>query len=169
VLTASVNSGLPIGEAHLLEKAIERGEETNPFAIPAAGPAATQQEGTMPKANGDQVEELKTPDFEQAVRIFRSDIKPANEKSGEHAQEASTAYKKIKDLGVSTRAAKFIFKLAGESEEKRNDVLRSVRGLLEAMNIGITDDLVSEAEGENTAAPIVPTAKPENTELATLQ
>jgi hypothetical protein len=36
------------------------------------------------------------------------------------------------------------------------------------MNIGITDDLVSGAEGEDNGAPIVPTAKPEAVTLATL-
>jgi hypothetical protein len=85
------------------------------------------------------------------------------------AQTASTGYKAIKkDCHVNTRAAKFVFKLASESEEKRNDVLRSVRGLLGAMGIGITDDLVSGAEGEDTKAPIVPAAKPESVTLATL-
>lgn len=114
-------------------------------------------------------EEIQQPDFGRAVRIFRSDIKPANEKSGEFAQTASTAYKTIKDdCHVNARAAKFVFQLAGESEEKRNDVLRSMRGLLTEMGIGITDDLVSGAEGENTKAPIVPTAQPAGTELHTV-
>lgn len=112
--------------------------------------------------------EVAKPDFERAVRIFRADIKPANEKSGEHAQTASTGYKAIKkDCHVNTRAAKFVFQLASESEEKRNDVLRSVRGLLGAMNIGITDDLVSTAEGE-APAPVVPTATAERPKLATV-
>jgi len=116
----------------------------------------------------DDVQLIETPDFEKAVRIFRHDIKPANEKSGEHAQAASTGYKAIrKDCHVNTRAAKFVFQLAGESEEKRNDVLRSVRGLLAAMNIGITDDLVSNAEGE-TKAPIVPVVKPAQPSLVTV-
>jgi len=124
----------------------------------------------MTKPNSGTVTgEIAKPDFDRAVRIFRGDIKPANEKSGEHAQVASTAYKAIKDdCHVNTRAAKFVFKLAGESEEKRNDVLRSVRGLLGAMNIGITDDLVSDAEAEDVKAPIVPTAKPAPTDLHTV-
>lgn len=174
VILASVKSSLPIGEAHLIEKDIARGEIQLPSTTQAAGPAAQQEEAPMGRAknNGqqDEVEQVAKPDYEKAVRIYRQDIKPANEKSGEHAQAASTGYKAIKkDCRVNTRAAKFVFKLAGESEEKRNDVLRSVRGLLDAMNIGITDDLVSDAEGENTAAPIVPNAKGEEVELATLQ
>lgn len=120
------------------------------------------------KKNTDEVEQIKAPDFEKAVRIFRHDIKPANEKSGEFAQRASTGYKAIKDeCHVNGRAAKFVFQLAGESEEKRNDVLRSVRGLLEAMNIGITDDLVSDAEGE-ADTPVVPVVKPAQLGLVTV-
>lgn len=121
------------------------------------------------KTEAPQVEEIKQPDFALAVRLFRQDIKPAVEAAGEHAQEASTAYKAIKEAGVNTRAAKFVFKLADESEEKRNDVLRSVRGLLEVMNIGITDDLVSRAEGGDAGKPLIPTADPEKLGLATLQ
>lgn len=120
------------------------------------------------KKQTEEVQLIEKPDFEKAVRIFRHDIKPANEKSGEHAQAASTGYKAIrKDCHVNTRAAKFVFQLAGESEEKRNDVLRSVRGLLEAMNIGITDDLVSDAEGE-ADTPVVPVVKPAQPSLVTV-
>jgi hypothetical protein len=78
-------------------------------------------------------------------------------------------YKEIKKLRVNTRAARFVFQLSGESEEKRNDILRSLRGLMGVMNIGITDDLVSDAEGEDNAAPIIPTAAPQKLELVTVQ
>jgi hypothetical protein len=142
-------------------------------AVSLPDPQAQPKEDEMTRRKGasqkQDVEEVGQPDFERAVKIFRQDIKPANEASGESAQTASTGYKAIKkDCHVNTRAAKFVFKLASESEEKRNDVLRSVRGLLGAMGIGITDDLVSGAEGEDTKAPIVPAAKPESVTLATL-
>lgn len=140
---------------------------------PEGGRSINKEEAIMPcgkLANGQSAEEVKAPDFERAVKIYRHDIKPANEKSGEHAQAASTAYKAIKkECRVNTRAAKFVFQLAGESEEKRNDVLRSIRGLLSAMHIGITDDLVSQAEGEDNGAAIVPQAEAERPELATVQ
>lgn len=169
VLSASFKSGIPIGEAHLYEKDIASGELKLP--IPAAGNAASTQGGPdMAKGNQQTSIEVKKPDFERAVKIFRQDIKPANEKGGEHAQAASTGYKAIKkECRVNTRAAKFVFQLSGESEEKRDDVLRSLRGLLLAMNIGISADLVSDAEGEDTTAPIIPTVKPEQTGLATVQ
>jgi hypothetical protein len=163
---AAFEAGIPIAEARLIEADIKRGD----LIIPAAGKAASSEGApVMAEAEQDSVE-VKKPDFEKAVRIFRGDIKPAIEAAGEKAQEASTAYKAIKnDCHVNTRAAKFVFQLAGESEEKRNDVLRSVRGLLNAMEIGITDDLVSDAEGEDTNDTIVPTASPERPELVTVQ
>lgn len=139
---------------------------------PQGGTRFNQEEKTMGRGSNkaeEKVVEIKTPDFEKAVRIFRHDIKPANEKSGEHAQAASTAYKAIKELGVNTRAAKFVFQLAGESEEKRNDVLRSIRGLLGAIQIGITDDLVSKAEGEESGGTVIPTAAAQPPELLTVQ
>ena len=113
--------------------------------------------------------EVAQPDYEKAVRIYRQDIKPAVEAAGERAQEASTGYKAIKkECRVNTRAARFVFSLERESEEKRNDVLRSLRGMLGAMNIGITDDLVSQAENEDSRAPIIPGAAPESVTVATL-
>lgn len=162
---AAFEAGFSMEEARLTDIAVERGD------IAAPQP---KKENTMAGRNGKRAEaqesiEQKQPDFEKAVRIFRQDIKPANEKSGEHAQTASTGYKAIKkDCHVNTRAAKFVFQLSGESEEKRNDVLRSVRGLLKAMNIGITDDLVSQAEDDDSAAPIIPAAQPEARELLTV-
>lgn len=161
---AAFEAGISLEEARLTDIAEQRGE---------IGLAPKVQQGgtTMARAakqKTEEVEEIQKPDFDRAVRIYRQDIKPANEKSGEHAQTASTGYKAIKkECHVNTRAAKFVFQLAGESEEKRNDVLRSVRGLLAAMNIGITDDLVSQAEGEGEA-PIVPTQERKPVELVTV-
>lgn len=120
-------------------------------------------------ATPPQPEATDGPDFEAAVRIYRQDIKPAVEAAGESAQEASQGYKDIKALNINTRAARFVFTLERESEEKRNDILRSLRGMLGAMNIGITDDLVSKAEGDDTSAPLVPTAAPQKLELVTVQ
>lgn len=174
MMTAAAKADIGIGEARLTENEIARGDIALPTLESARATLQQQEKDDMAREDGapaaQENEEVQKPDFEKAVRIFRQDIKPAVEAAGERSQEASTGYKAIKkDCRVNTRAAKFVFKLAGESEEKRNDVLRSVRGLLGAMNIGITDDLVSEAEGEDTGAAIVPTAKGETLEPATLQ
>ena len=172
--TAAMRAGIGINEARLTENAIARHEIPLPEPETAQAFIRKQEEKKImadkeSDAGGVSGEVLK-PDFAKAVRIFRQDIKPAVEAAGERSQEASTGYKAIrKDCRVNTRAAKFVFKLASESEEKRNDVLRSLRGLLGEMQIGITDDLVSEAEGEDTGADIVPKAKGDPVGLATLQ
>lgn len=174
MMTACANSGIPLSEARLIDAEDRRNpppEEAFQLLTTASFEAPEEEVDDMArsaKKSTEEVENIDKPDFEKAVRIFRHNIKPANEKSGEHAQAASTGYKAIKkDCHVNTRAAKFVFQLSGESEEKRNDVLRSVRGLLEAMNIGITDDLVSDAEGEPNT-PIVPTKKPAQLGLVTV-
>lgn len=170
MMTAAATTGIGINEARLIENAIVKGE----LALPESGATVQppKENEIMPrgkKAAAPQVEEIKAPDFAKAVRIYRRDIKPSVEKAGEHAQEASTAYKAIKnDAHVNTRAAKFVFKLAEESEEKRDDILRSLRGLLKEMSIGITNDLVARAEDEDAEEPIIPAAAPEKLELATL-
>lgn len=162
---AAAAVGMALEEARLTDLASERGN------IPDTT-ITTRGEDKMPrakKAEAPQNEEVQKPDFEKAVRIYRGDIKPAVEAAGERAQEASTGYKAIKkECRVNTRAARFVFSLERESEEKRNDVLRSLRGMLGAMGIGITDDLVSAAENEDSDAPIIPAAKPETVTVATL-
>lgn len=169
MMTACVQARIAVSEARLIENDITKGLLVLPDPVPPPKENETMPRGRRAAA-APQVEQIAAPDFEKAVRIFRQDIKPANEKSGEHAQTASTGYKAIKkECRVNTRAAKFVFQLSGESEEKRNDILRSLRGLMSAMNIGITDDLVSDAEGEDNAAPIVPTAAPQKLELVTVQ
>ncbi len=106
--------------------------------------------------NGGAIEQ---PDFEKAARLLKHDVKPAEEKVGEHAQVMSTAYKAIKkDCHVNPAAAKLAYKLSRQSEEKTDDYLRSLRGMLEALNVGITRDLVDEAEGAESA-PIIPTVE----------
>lgn len=193
---AAAEAGFSAEEARLTDEAVARGDIVVP-SKDAASPLGTaferarahlgtteqpppprpstpiqQGETTMPRSRQptQDNEEVKQPDFERAVRIYRQDIKPAVEKSGEHAQLASTGYKAIKkECRVNTRAARFVFGLERESEEKRNDVLRSLRGMLAAMNIGITDDLVSQAENEDGDAPIVPTAEARRPQLATVQ
>ncbi|HEX5183608.1 MAG TPA: hypothetical protein VFW19_10715 [Allosphingosinicella sp.] len=170
MMTAAVEAGIGIAEARLIENDLARGTLSLPD--PGTSVPPPKKEKTMPrgkKAQAPQNEEVQQPDFEKAVRIYRQDIKPAVEAAGERAQEASTGYKAIKkDCRVNTRAARFVFGLEREGEEKRNDVLRSLRGMLNAMNIGITDDLVSRAEGEDSGAPVIPNAPAEQRELVTL-
>lgn len=112
---------------------------------------------------------IDPPDFERAARLLKHDVKPAEEKVGEHAQVMSTAYKAIKkECHVNPAAAKLAYKLSRQSEEKTDDYLRSLRGMLSALNVGITRDLVDEAEGAEES-PIIPSKEPEALGLATIQ
>jgi hypothetical protein len=164
---AAFEAGIGVEEARLTDIAASRGEIDAPPPITTGEDEMAKRKSAAPAQDNEQV---ATPDFEKAVRIYRQDIKPAVEAAGERAQEASTGYKAIKkDCRVNTRAARFVFSLERESEEKRNDILRSVRGMLDEMDIGITDDLVSQAENEDRAAPIIPTAAPEKLQVATIQ
>lgn len=115
--------------------------------------------------NGGAVEQ---PDFEKAARILKRDVKPAEEKVGEHAQMISTAIKAIaKECHVNTKAARLVFWLSKQSDEKADDFLRSFTGMCEAMDVGLTTDLVDAAEGKEAPA-IVPTKQAKPLELATL-
>ena len=91
---------------------------------------------------------VPTKDFKTAIRLYRSDIKPALSKSGEFNQEASTAYKAIKKTcHIQPQAAKLAFKLEEMEEAKRDDFLRCLTGLLKELNIPLqSNDLVDQAQ-----------------------
>ena len=93
-------------------------------------------------------------DFDTAMKIVKNDIMPANSKSGEYAQEASTAYKAIKKgCHIQTSSVKDAIKVSGKEDAKRDDYLR---GFVEMTNrlCGETllsfhsNDLVDQAEGQ---------------------
>lgn len=108
----------------------------------------------------DKVEEVIAPDYGQAVRIYRNDIKPAQAKVGEYAQEQSTAYKAIKKSAhVDPGAARLAFRLDNMEENKRDDFLRSFRGLLVALNIFMPVDMVDIAEGKSASESPIPTGE----------
>lgn len=114
--------------------------------------------------------ELPKPDFERAARLLRTDVKPAEEKVGEHSQTMSTAYKAIaKECHVNARAARLAYQLSKESDEKRDDFLRSLRGLFGVMKIGLSADLVDKAEGkDDDDADVIPTIDRAPPKLATI-
>jgi len=125
----------------------------------------------MPKKSDDGPRnggEVDQPDFETAARILKRDVRPAEEKVGEWAQTMGEAFKAIKKLNVDTKAARSAFWLSKQSDEKRDAYLRSLRGMLAALNIGITRDMVDEAE-DAEETPIIPTVERVLPTLATVQ
>lgn len=116
----------------------------------------TKKETTMASAaqQEDGVEIVHEMDFDTAMKIVKNDIMPANAKSGEFAQEASTAYKAIKkNCHIQPSSVKAAIQIANKEDAKRDDYLR---GMCEMVNrlTGETlltfhsNDLVDQAEGK---------------------
>lgn len=174
IATACVLSGISLAEARLIEAddakhppPLEAFEPLIP--APTQAPHPKEDDMARPKKQ-EHVEEVRTPDYQLAVRIWRNDIKPALAKSGEYAQEQSTAYKAIKkSANIQPQAAKLAFKLDGMEESKRDDFLRSLNGLLKALNIFMPLDLVDAAEGKGTTTDsVVPMGQRPKPQLATV-
>lgn len=140
---------------------------------PMVSPVAPSTQETTDMARAKRKEtpisgEVPKPDFDLAVRIYRGDIKPSSSKQAEHAQELSQAYKEIKNTAhIQPQAAKLAFKLDGMEESKRDDFLRSFRGLLTELNIFMPRDLIDVAEGAEKQD-VVPTGERPRPQLVTV-
>lgn len=108
-------------------------------------------------ANKDEGE-IKAPDFERMKKVFLKDIKPAEEKNAKSRGDLSAAWKVIEDeCGLNKKAAKLLHKLNNESEETRDDFLRTLWGGMKALGLGISEDLVDQMEDSD--APEMPVRK----------
>jgi hypothetical protein len=174
--TAAVEAGIGIGEARLLEADIARDpsllDPPEPEPAPAAPAQPQENEMGRPKKaeTGHVTGEVLKPDFALAVKLYRHDIKPAQAKVGEFAQEQSTAYKAIKKTAhVEPNAARQAFRLDQMEEAKRDDWLRSFNGLLKELNIFMPRDLADIAEGKGTTGEnVVPFGDRAAPQLATI-
>lgn len=149
--TAAAEAGIGIEEARLT---------VNADAIDPAPPEALEPIGRKPKevpmAKKDDDGVIHAPDFAKMKRILLHDIAPASEKNAKTRGDLSAAWKAIEDdCHVNKRAAKLLHKLYGESEETRDDFLRSLYGGMKALNIGISQDLVDQMDDKD--APTMPT------------
>lgn len=194
MMMAAVESGIGIGEARLIEadelraaaaegrQAFANAEpvpdepvtpQPDPQPIPAPEPAPQPKEDDM--ARGKKTEgvisgEVPKPDFELAVKLYREDIKKSASDAATSAQELSEAYKAIrKRAHIQPQAAKLAFKLDAMESAKRDDFLRSFKGLLAELNIFAPVDLVDQAEGNgNVGESVVPIGKRAAPKLATI-
>lgn len=119
----------------------------------------------------DQAGEAAKPDFAKALRIIAGDIKPAEEKNASARGDLSAAWKTIEDeCHCNRQAAKAFAKLRGMSEEKRDDYLRTLYGLMQEGGIGISEDLVDlMGDGEAKEMPVAKGRATSPSDLATLQ
>ncbi|SNT19979.1 hypothetical protein [Sphingopyxis indica] len=113
--------------------------------------------------------EIIKPDFERAIKVITNDLNPLLEKSAKVRGDQAAGWKVIEDdCHCNKKAAKDFHKLLRMDPELRDDYFRTLRGLLDVSGLGITRDLVDEAEGADNE-PIIPTKEPTRPELATVQ
>lgn len=108
--------------------------------------------------DNDQAIEVKQPDFARAIRILDHDIKPAEEQNAESRGDLSAAWKLIEEQCHCNKAAAKVFaKLKAMSDEKRDDYLRTLYGLMKAARIGISQDLVDRmTDSDAPSMPVEP-------------
>jgi hypothetical protein len=108
--------------------------------------------------DNEQVTEIHAPDFAKMKTIFLHDIKPAEEKNAKARGDLSAAWKAIEDdCHCNKRAAKLLHRLYNESEETRDDFLRTLYGGMQALGLGISQDLVDKMSDQD--APSMPTSE----------
>lgn len=116
----------------------------------------------MREADEKAAVEANKPDFERAIRVMANDIKASDEANAQTRGDLSAAWKVVEDECRCVKgAAKVFFKLRGMSPETRDDYLRTLYGLMEADGIGISRDLVDQAEGVSKSMPLAPAAADE--------
>jgi hypothetical protein len=104
----------------------------------------------MARSDNEGVKLLQAPDFAKMKRIFLNDIKPSEEKNAKARGDLSAAWKAIEDeCHCNKRAAKLLHRLHTESEETRDDFLRTLYGGMKALGIGISQDLVDKMNDED--------------------
>ena len=112
--------------------------------------------------------EIIKPDFERAIKVITNDLNPLLEKSAKVRGDQAAGWKVIEDdCHCNKKAAKDFHKLHRMDPELRDDYFRTLRGLLDVSGLGISRDLVDEAEGKE-AAPVIPVVDKSRPELATV-
>jgi hypothetical protein len=108
----------------------------------------------MAKAKSNPVNgQVQPPDFDAAMAIFNSDIKPANKEQKRAMKDASDAWKIVKkDHRVHTGGFRKAMQIADMEEAEQQAFLRSLYAGLNARNVSLHADLVDNAEGNNIAA-----------------
>lgn len=152
---AAFESGIGLKEAELWEQAIASGEIELPKPSTKEEPIMARDDKAE---NKEQiVEEILKPDFKRAIKVLTHDVKPAEEHNAESRGDLSAAWKIIEDeCHCNKAAAKAFNKILNMSEEKRDDYLRTLYGLMAEAKIGISADLVDRmGDGEAPSMPVV--------------
>lgn len=112
--------------------------------------------------------EIVKPDFERGIKVITNDLNPLLERSAKVRGDQAAAWKVIEnDCHLNKKAAKLFHTLLRMDPELRDDFFRSLSGLLEVSGIGISRDLVDQAEG-GKQKPVIPVVDKPRPELATV-
>ncbi|MDQ4421447.1 hypothetical protein OOT33_13550 [Sphingobium sp. DEHP117] len=167
LMTACAESGLSLTEARLTIAA----DAANPpqdDAYELIGSARKDCEmARNAKKKDDEVEIVKKPDFDRAIKILKGDLNPLTEEGAKIRGDQAAAWKTIeKDCNCNKKAMKAVHALMRMDPELRDDYLRTLYGGMQAAGIGISEDLVDQMEGDD--APSMPTRKKAPVELHTV-
>lgn len=111
---------------------------------------------------------ITPPDFEKALKVITNDLNPLIERGAKVRGDQAAAWKVIEDdCHCNKKAAKDFHKLLRMDPELRDDYFRTLSGLLELSGIGISRDLVDQAEG-GEVKPVIPIVDKARPELATV-
>lgn len=170
-------AGLSIGEARL-HAADDAKNPPPPEAFVLLGHQQKEPEmarGRKAREPQQDSNEVHQPDIAKMKSIFIRDLRPAGEQSAKIRGDQSAAWKAVEnDCHCNKRAAKALLKLMGESEELRDDYLRTFLLGLKELELVPSEDLVDLMEGDGEKpglmAGIIAGKKPMGTEgLAALQ
>lgn len=167
LMTACAESGLSLAEAKLTIAA----DAANPppdDAYKLIGSARKEDDMARGKKSKPINGELPKPDYDLAAEIHRDEIAPANKEQKQAMKEASDGWKRVKkEAHVHVGGARTAFKVCDMEDAERDAWLRSFRGVLKRKGVGLTPDLVDQAEeaeededGNIDPIPVVASEKP---------
>lgn len=146
LMTACVESGLSHTEGKLL-LAADAADPPPEEAYELIGTARKEDDMTRGKKSTPISGELPKPDFDLAAEIHRDEIAPANKEQKQAMKEASDGWKRVKkEAHLHVGAARAAFNVCNLEDAERDVWLRTFRGVLKRKGVGLTPDLVDQAE-----------------------
>ena len=90
----------------------------------------------------------KNIDWAKAAKIMTGDITNVADKLSKSRGDMSAVKKRLEELGVNKRGSNFVQGLLNAGPATASDILRTVVGLCQELEIGITKDMVDDAQGD---------------------
>lgn len=100
----------------------------------------------------------KNVDWAKAAALLTGKIAGIDEKTAKLRGDMSAAKNQLEEMGVNKRGANFVASLHKAGTATASDILRTVVMLCNELDIGITKDMVDDAEGSpKTSIPLIET------------